>query len=159
MLQVSLDTSFLISFADPMRPHHDVAVSYFRHCVAKQIPMNVSALAAGEFEVGQPVSDLPLQNFRLQPFNLVHAVRAASYFRAVKQGLVAVDATDRRPVIVNDLNILAQAEEEGSRLLLTEDASTMSRLADRLRLASLTHIEIILLKDGFNPSKLDTLNR
>lgn len=62
MIQVSLDTSFLISFADPERKHHAVAVDYFRHCLAQSIPMWLSTVAAGEFEVGQPVSDLPLQN-------------------------------------------------------------------------------------------------
>ena len=78
MIQVSLDTSFLISFADPDRPNHTVAVDYFRHCLAQRIPMWISVVAAGEFEVGQPVSDSPLQNFRIQPCNLPHAIRAAS---------------------------------------------------------------------------------
>jgi hypothetical protein len=43
MIQVSLDTSFLISFADPDRPNHAVAVDYFRHCLAQQIPMWTAA--------------------------------------------------------------------------------------------------------------------
>ncbi len=58
-----------------------VEVDYFRHCRAKQIPMRISVVAAGEFEVGQPVSDLPLHNFRIQPYNLPHALRAAALFR------------------------------------------------------------------------------
>lgn len=73
MIQVSLDISFLISFADPDRKHHAIAVDYFRHCLANRIPMWISVVAAGEFEVGQPVSDLPLQNFRILPYNLLHA--------------------------------------------------------------------------------------
>lgn len=81
MIQVSLDTSFLISFADPNRSHHGIAVDYFHHCLAKQIPMWVSVVAAGEFEVGQPIVDLPLQNFRIQPYNLPHALRAAAFIR------------------------------------------------------------------------------
>jgi hypothetical protein len=83
MIQVSLDTSFLISFADPDRPNHGVAVDYFRHCLAQRIPMWISVVAAGEFEVGEPISDLPLQNFRIQPYNLPHALRAAALFRAL----------------------------------------------------------------------------
>src|SRR5579872_6380657 len=86
MLQVSLDTSFLITFADPGRAHHAAAVDYFRHCLTQRIPMWLSAVAAGEFEVRQPVSDLPLQNFRIQPYNLPHAIRAAALFRAIKDG-------------------------------------------------------------------------
>jgi hypothetical protein len=84
MIQVSLDTSFLISFADPSRPNHAVALEYFRHCLAERIPMWISVVAAGEFEVGQPVADLPLQNFRIQPYNLPHAVRAAALVRAMR---------------------------------------------------------------------------
>jgi hypothetical protein len=67
MIQVSLDTSFLISFADPERANHAVAVEYFRHCLASRIPMWLSVVAAGEFEVGQPVSDLPLKTSGFNP--------------------------------------------------------------------------------------------
>ena len=73
MIQVSLDTSFLITFADPERPNHAVAVEYFRHCLAQRIPMWISTVVAVEFEVKQPISDLPLQNFRILPYNLAHA--------------------------------------------------------------------------------------
>src|ERR1035438_8316604 len=104
MIQVSLDTSFLISFADPSRPHHAIAVDYFRHCLAQRIPMWISVVAAGEFEVKQPVSDLPLQNFRIQPYNLPHAIRAAALFRAIRED-TAPSAEDRRPIIINDLKI------------------------------------------------------
>jgi hypothetical protein len=86
MIQVSLDTSFLISFADPSRPNHVIAVDYFRHCLAQQIPMWISTVAAGEFEVKQSISDLPLQNFRIQPYNLPHAIRAAALFRSLNEG-------------------------------------------------------------------------
>src|SRR5450759_1141136 len=132
MIQVSLDTSFLISFADPDRPNHTVAVDYFRHCLAQQIPMWLSTVAAGEFEVGQPVSDLPLQNFRIQPYNLPHAIRAAALLRAVREDS-ASPVEDRRPIIINDLKILAQAEDDGIPVILTEDRNTLSKLADRLR--------------------------
>jgi hypothetical protein len=37
-MQVSLDTSFLITFADPGRPNHAVALEYFRHCLTQRIP-------------------------------------------------------------------------------------------------------------------------
>src|SRR5688572_18809258 len=76
MNHVSLDTSFLISFIDPTRANHKVAVDYFRHCVATGIPMWVSTVVAGEFQVRQSFTDLPIQNFRIQPYNLAHALRA-----------------------------------------------------------------------------------
>lgn len=155
MIQVSLDTSFLISFADPDRPNHTVAVDYFRHCLAQQIPMWISTVAAGEFEVGQPISDLPLQNFRVQPYNLPHAIRAAALFRAIRAENTS-PTEDRRPVIINDLKILAQAEEESIPVILTEDRNTLSRLAERLRQRGQVNVRVLLLAEGFTPGRLET---
>src|SRR5438105_4654670 len=105
MLQLSLDTSFLISFADPTRPNHRVAVEYFRHCVAERIPMWISTVAAGEFAVKQSFDDLPLQNFRIQPYNLSHALRAATLFRESRND--SSPTQDSRRIIINDLKIIA----------------------------------------------------
>lgn len=155
MLQVSLDTSFLITFADPGRTNHAVAVDYFRHCLTQRIPMWVSAVAAGEFEVGQPVSDLPLQNFRIQPYNLPHAIRAAALFRAIREDN-APSPEDRRPIIINDLKILAQAEEENIPVILTEDRNTLSRFAARLHQRGQVNVRVLLLTEGFTPGRLET---
>ena len=153
MIQVSLDTSFLISFADPTRPNHAAAVDYFRFCLAQNIPMWISVIAAGEFEVGQPVSDLPLQNFRIQPYNLQHAVRAASLFRTLRETSVPV-TEERRAIIINDLKIIAQAEEEGLSAILTEDGNSLSRFVQRLRSKNAVSVGVLLLSDGFSPGAL-----
>jgi predicted nucleic acid-binding protein len=155
MLQVSLDTSFLITFADPERPNHSVAVDYFRHCLVHRIPMWLSAIAAGEFEVKQPVSDLPLQNFRVQPYNLPHAIRAAALFRALRDDNSS-PIEERRSIIINDLKILAQAEEEEIPVILTEDRNTLSKLTDKLRLNGQVKVRVLLLADGFKPGRLAT---
>jgi len=155
MMQVSLDTSFLISFADPSRPHHAIAVDYFRHCLAQRIPMWISVVAAGEFEVKQPVSDLPFQNFRIQPYNLPHAIRAATLFRSLRAESPHSSADDTRRIIINDLKIIAQAEEETIPVILAEDASTLSKIVARLRQANATSVYVLLLKDGFTPGKLE----
>jgi predicted nucleic acid-binding protein len=153
MIQVSLDTSFLISFADPSRPNHTVAVDYFRHCLAQQIPMWISTVAAGEFEVKQPISDLPLQNFRIQPYNLPHAIRAAALFRSLNEAKAAF-ADDTRRIIINDLKIIAQADEDQIEVILTEDANTLSRIATRLRQRNASSVRVLLLTEGFTPGKL-----
>lgn len=155
MLQVSLDTSFLITFADPGRANHAVAVDYFRHCLAQRIPMWLSTIAAGEFEVKQQVSDLPLQNFRVQPYNLPHAIRAAALFRAIREES-APPIEERRPIIINDLKILAQAEEEGIPVILTEDRNTLSKLTDTLRRSGQVKVRVLLLAEGFTPGRLAT---
>jgi predicted nucleic acid-binding protein len=157
MFQLSLDTSFLISFADPSRPNHDAAVQYFRHCVADHIPMWISTVAAGEFEVKQSFNDLPLQNFRIQPYNLSHAIRAAALFRALKSGSARTD--DRRPIIINDLKIIAQAAEEKIPFIVTEDENTLVRLSDSLRAKGAVSVGTYLLREGFDLKRSDIVSQ
>jgi len=117
--------------------------------------MWLSTIATGEFEVGQPVSDLPLQNFRIQPYNLPHSIRAAALFRAIRDA-DPLAPEDRRPVIINDLKILAQAEEEDIPVILTEDRNTLWRLTERLRQRGQIKARVLLLSEGFTPGRLET---
>lgn len=115
--------------------------------------MWISVVAAGEFEGGEPVTDLPLQNFRVQPYNLTHAIRAAGFFRTLHQGDSA-KAVDRRPIIINDLKIIAQAEEGQIPVILTEDANTLSRLASRLRENRASLVHVLLLTENPDQGEL-----
>lgn len=63
MISILLDTSYLISLADPARPHHAVAVRYLREALAQDCPLYLSAIVASEFQVKQAVTDLPLRTF------------------------------------------------------------------------------------------------
>ena len=73
MSAMLVDTSFLISFADPTRAHHDVATRYFREAMQRGVPLYLSVIAASEFQVKQDITDLPLRNFEVLPFNIDHA--------------------------------------------------------------------------------------
>lgn len=152
MVKICVDTSFLITFADPSRTHHPVAVEYFRHCVGNGHMLCLSTLVVAEFEVGQPTSDLPLGNFQILPFNFRHAVESANYHRQIK----SADPVDQanRSVVRNDLKILAQAQIEECSIILTEDANTLTRWAERLGSSDQCRVSSILLKDGFRPDEL-----
>jgi hypothetical protein len=152
MLKICVDTSFLITFADPSRPNHPVAVDYFRHSVGNGHMLCLSTLVVAEFEVMQPVSDLPLGNFHILPFNFRHAVESANYHRQIK-GTEPVDEANRS-VVRNDLKILAQAQIEECSIILTEDANTLTRWAERLNSSNHCRVSSILLKDGFRPDEL-----
>jgi len=115
--------------------------------------MWISVVAAGEFEVGEPISDLPLQNFRIQPYNLPQAIRAADLYRALR-AMQTEPTDDRRPIIINDVKIIAQAEEDNIPVILTEDANTLSRLASRLLQGHKISTRVILLSEGFTPGRL-----
>ena len=151
MAEVTLDTSFLISLADGTREHHQVAVDYFRHCVVHNVPMYVSAVAAGEFAVKQPLSDLPLQNFRLRAYDLMHAQRSALLYNLNKQYAPPVPDGPRN-CVTNDLKILAQAVEDQTDALLTEDQNTLAKITKRLQEHQLINVRVILLRDGSYPT-------
>lgn len=63
---VLLDTGFLISLVNAKRAHHTAAQQYYRHMLQNNIPMYFSAIVAAEFGIKQPITDLPLNNFRTQ---------------------------------------------------------------------------------------------
>jgi hypothetical protein len=74
---VLLDTSFLITLVNAERPHHDVAVRYYRHMLQNNVTMCFSAIVASEFGIKQTITDLPLGNFRPLNFNVPHGQKAA----------------------------------------------------------------------------------
>jgi predicted nucleic acid-binding protein len=97
-----VDTSFLISFADPTRAHHATALAYFRQALSHGVPLYLSAVAASEFQVKQSVTDLPLRNFVVLPFNFDHAMMAGLLMRELDR-----DAVDQRDVVKDDVKLIA----------------------------------------------------
>ena len=57
MISILLDTSYLITLADPGRAHHETAKRYLREALAQGFPLYLSAVVASEFQVGQPIRD------------------------------------------------------------------------------------------------------
>ncbi|MDR1145077.1 MAG: hypothetical protein LBK71_02960 [Verrucomicrobiales bacterium] len=119
-----------------------------------KIPMFLSTIAAGEFAVGQTVTDLPLQSFLIQSYNMAHAVKAAEFYRSLKNNPADNLCSDRK-IIINDLKILAQAEEDEIQTVLTEDKNTLWKMAEQLKKNSTSHhVNALLLSTGFQPAKL-----
>ena len=95
-----VDTSFLISFADPQRPNHATAAAYFREALHRSVPLYLYAVAASEFQVKQAVTDLPLRNFIVLPFNFDHAMTAGLLMRQLDR-----EPGDRRDVVKDDVKL------------------------------------------------------
>lgn len=143
---VLLDTSFLISLVDASRPNHSVAAQYYRLMLEQQCPMYFSAIVAAEFAIGQPITDLPLKNFRPIPFNITHSVEAARLWNALGNR----DGGDNRAVVRDDIKLMAQAAHESIPFILTEDASTLYKYCERLCDAGALRVRAIKLVDGFD---------
>ena len=146
---VLLDTSFLISLVDGNRPNHSIAAQYYRMMLEQQSPMYFSAIVAAEFAIKQPITDLPLKNFRCIPFNITHSTESARLWN-----LLVRDSGDNRAVVRDDIKLMAQAAHESIPFILTEDASTLYKYCERLRDAGVLRVRAIKLVDGFDSCAL-----
>jgi len=98
-VSVLLDTSFLISLVDSNRDNHEAAKKYYTYIIERKIPIYFSSIVASEFAIKQPITDLPLNNFRVLPFNIPHSIKAAEIW-----GLLdGRDSGDSRAVIKDDI--------------------------------------------------------
>lgn len=145
MNSVLLDTSFLISLSDPQRPHHEHAQAYYRECVHRQVVMYLSTVVVSEFQVKQPINDLPLRNFMILPFNVDHAMSCGLIIQKM-----ARDSGDDRVRVKDDCKLLAQCNCEAISHLISEDASTLTKYLDRANQMNLVKTKAVLLKNGFD---------
>jgi hypothetical protein len=144
-----LDTGFLITLVDANREAHEHAKSYYRYFLENGITLYLPTVVASEFGIKQPVTDLPLHNFKVLPFNLAESIRCAelnsTYYRR-KAG------SGQRDAVKDDFKIIAQAEEQEAMFLLTEDTNSMSVYCDLLRNESRIDFKVLELSKGFDVS-------
>lgn len=142
---VMLDTSFLITLADPRRDRHLVAKQYFQHFLAEKMPMFVSAIVVAEFCARQKLETLPLEQLVLLSFTHEDAVVAATFdFKALK------GIEEDRQSLKDDLKIIGHAHARNLGYLITDDAKTMFEYCETLRKDGRTHLRGIKLQMGFS---------
>lgn len=154
MSAMLVDTSFLISLADPSRRHHGVALQYFREALQRGVPLYLSVIVVSEFQVKQAVTDLPLRNFEVLPFNIDHAMMAGRLMSDLQR-----DAGDDRGAVKDDIKLIAQAICQSLTHVLTEDERTLAKYVRRLNAAGQTTLQSVLLADGFDGAWFDNGQR
>lgn len=112
--------------------------------------MYLSAIVASEFQVGQAVTDLPLRNFEVLPFNIDHAMTAGLLLRDLRR-----DAGDDRAAVKDDIKLIAQAVCESLSHVLTEDEQTLCKYVRRLSANGLCSLKVVLLTGGFDAAWFD----
>ena len=122
-----------------------MAVGYPREALRRGVPLYLSAVVASEFQVKQAVTDLPLRNFEVLPFNIDHAMQAGLLMRVLKR-----DGDDDRGAVKDDVKLIAQAICESLTHVLTEDAQTLVKYVKRLNEAGQCDVKTLLLADGFD---------
>lgn len=107
---VILDTSFLIRLLSRNDSLHSNAVGYFKYFLKNDIPMYISTVSIAEYCVKGDVSELPLRNVRIAPFNFQHALVAGRFARLLFDANCKKEVSvASRLIIPNDAKILAQA--------------------------------------------------
>lgn len=146
---VLLDTSFLISFSDRSRDNHLVADEYYREFKRRGWTMYLSVIVASEFQVGQPIIDLPLSSFLVAPFNIDDAIECGELG---KLALASRDEGDNRTRLKDDLKLIAQCKNQGISHFICEDEKLAAKYAKRLKHAGKAPglPEVILLCKGFD---------
>jgi predicted nucleic acid-binding protein len=143
---VFLDTSFLVTLADPRRDRHAVAKLYFQHFLKERMPMALSAIVVAEFCAKQKLETLTLEQFILLPFTHEDAVVVAGLdFKAFRQ-----PGGDRQ-ALKDDFKIIGHAQARNYGYLITDDADTMCRYCEDLRKQGGLSVHGIKLQDGFSP--------
>jgi predicted nucleic acid-binding protein len=148
-----LDTTFLISLADGNRSTHAAACDYYRHFLEHGIDMLLPTVVIAEFAQKQSISDLPMRNFRVLPFNLSDALQCAAL--NVAHHRVAAGQMGQRDAVKDDFKIIAHAKVEEAGLLLTDDGETLAVYCDRLRTAGKIGFRTVLLRNGFDAAFLN----
>lgn len=129
---VLLDTSFFLRFLNDDDPLYGNADGYFRHFLREEMTMLVSIISIAEYCVEGDVSELPLKNLQILPFNVNHAKRTGEFARVAFRHRNKLDLANRM-IIPNDTKLFAQADVESSVLYYLSSDSESQKVYGLLR--------------------------
>lgn len=129
---VLLDTSFMIRLLTESDQLHNNALAYYKYFMEHGIDMKFSTISIAEYCVRGNISELPLRNFKIVPFNFDHAQRtgqfAATLYSARNDGRLP-DKSERL-LIPNDSKLLAQADlDPAIKYFVTSDVKAKNTIS------------------------------
>ncbi|MDR6564992.1 MULTISPECIES: hypothetical protein [unclassified Arcicella] len=125
---VLLDTSFFIRLLNDEDPLHTNARGYFKYFLEQGVILKISTISIAEYCVLGSISELPLKNIQILPFNLNHAKRTGEFAKIVftEKGKTREELKPRT-VIPNDSKLFAQSDTETSiNYFVTSDARSLA---------------------------------
>jgi predicted nucleic acid-binding protein len=131
---VLLDTSFFLRFLKDTDPLFHNADGYFRYFIQQGIRMMISTISIAEYCVRGDVTELPLRNIQIVPFNFDHAKRTGEFARIAFEAkrIGRLDLASRN-VIPNDAKLFAQADCEHAVLYYLSSDSESLKIYNLLR--------------------------
>jgi hypothetical protein len=124
---VLLDTSFFLRFLNESDPLFGNADGYFRYLIQEKFDLVISTISIAEYCSGGDISELPLRNLQILPFNLNHGKRTGEFakiaFQARREKILEVKD---RLLIPNDTKLFSQADtEEYIQYYLSSDVESL----------------------------------
>ena len=83
MISVLLDTSFFIRLLNSEDPLHENAKGYYKYFLEEEIKMKISTISIAEYCVKGDITDLPLKNLMILPFNYDHGQKAGAFAKTI----------------------------------------------------------------------------
>jgi hypothetical protein len=142
---VLLDTSFFLRFLNDSDPLFNHADDYFRYFIGNNIAMLISTISIAEYCVGGSVSELPLKNLQILPFNFKHAERAGAFARIVFRNKNKLKLSERN-IIPNDTKLFAQADRESAIEFYLSSDSESQKIYNLLKQEDAPKFQFIDLK-------------
>ena len=124
---VFLDTSFLITLANPNADLHGEAASFYKHFLRERIPMGVSSIVVGEFSVKQKWATMPQDQFIPESFTSDDAIVSAALDFTAYKNPDGTSAPGGRQALKDDFKIIGHAHSRGYKYLITRDRETMMK--------------------------------
>lgn len=146
---VLLDTSFFLRFLDDESPLYKNADNYFRYFIEHDITMMVSTISIAEYCVGGDISELPLKNLQIIPFNIDHAKRTGEFAKIVFQHKEKLKLNNRN-LIPNDTKLFAQADNEKTILYYLSSDTESLKIYNLLKVHTNTKFQFIDLNTPYN---------
>jgi hypothetical protein len=106
---VLLDTSFFIRMLKSNDELHKSTLQYYKYFLSHGFLLKISTISIAEYCVKGSITELPLKDLRILPFNLDHAKRAGA-FAALVFNQRDPSILPERNIIPNDTKLFAQAE-------------------------------------------------
>ena len=100
---VLLDTSFFIRLLNPKDILHENVRGYYTYFLNNDITLKISTISIAEYCVRGKITDLPLRNLQIVPFNIIHAERTGQFANIIfTQKGNSKDDLHPRAIIPND---------------------------------------------------------
>jgi predicted nucleic acid-binding protein len=148
---VLLDTSFFIRLLNDDDPLHRNARGYFKYFLENNYSLKISTISIAEYCVLGDITDLPLRNLQILPFNLDHATKTGRFAKIIfEENKVASEKLQPRAIIPNDSKLFAQADlDESITHFVTSDERSRNTFS-KLRNQTIVKFEILTIQNPYN---------